>query len=379
MLRKLAVSVTTKPGTVRTHLTMEIAGPARERVEAVLRLAVPRGAAVTGAILWVNGRPMNGAFVQRERARQIYRSIVDRRRDPALVTWDGPGWVSVSIFPLEQGEPRRFELEWIEPAATEAGVVQYRVPTIVDAGRVLGRPSVEVDGHALATAGHDVVALAAAPGGHPSDRCGAGARRPVSSSAGSNHARRGLRAGPDGGGDLGGNDRRRPRPPACRARGRARRPARDVEGDPARRRLGGVGPRRRGRPPGRPEGPRQARRHRFRGRPAPPARAGRRSRARPPAHRHRGAPGGARPRRLQRRRRPRSAQAAARRRRSALRRDDERRPSGAGRRSRPDRRRGAAGSDAGRRARGPRRRAERASLPRPRWWRAASTGARSRP
>ena len=165
VLRKLAVSVTTKPGTLRTHLTMELAGPVRERVEAVMRLAIPRGAAVTGAILWVNGRPMNSAFVQRDRARQIYRSIVDRRRDPALVTWDGPGWISVSIFPLERGEPRRFELEWIEPAATEAGVVQYRVPTIANAGRVLRRPSVEVDGRGLATAGHDVVALATAAAG----------------------------------------------------------------------------------------------------------------------------------------------------------------------------------------------------------------------
>jgi TonB family protein len=164
-LRKLAVRVTTKPGTVRTHLTMELAGPARERVEAVMRLAVPRGAAVTDAILWVNGRPMNGVFVQRDRARQIYRSIVERRRDPALVTWDGPGWISVSIFPLESGEPRRFELEWIEPAATEGGALQYRVPMIVDAGRVLGRPSVEVDGRAFATAGHDLVALATAPAG----------------------------------------------------------------------------------------------------------------------------------------------------------------------------------------------------------------------
>jgi TonB family protein len=164
-LRKLAVSLTTKPGTVRTHLTMEVAGPAQERVEAVMRLAVPRGAAVTGAILWVNGRPMNGAFVQRDRAREIYRSIVERRRDPALVTWDGPGWVSVSIFPLERGEPRRFELEWIEPAAIEAGVTQYRVPVIVNAGHVLGRPSVQVDGRALATAGDEVLALTTAAAG----------------------------------------------------------------------------------------------------------------------------------------------------------------------------------------------------------------------
>jgi TonB family protein len=168
LLRKLAAKVTTRPASVRTHLTIEIAGPARERVEAVMRLAVPRGAAVTGAILWVDGRPMNGAFVQRERARQIYRSIVERRRDPALVTWDGPGWVSVSIFPLERGETRRFELEWIEPAAIEAGVLRYHVPTILNAGRVVGRASVESDGRPFATAGHDLVALAMASA-DPSD------------------------------------------------------------------------------------------------------------------------------------------------------------------------------------------------------------------
>jgi hypothetical protein len=91
-LRNLAVRVTTQPGTVRSHLSLEIAGPPTgEKLEAVLRLAIPPGAAVTGAVLWVDGHPMTGAFVERERARAVYRSIVARRRDPALVTWDGPG------------------------------------------------------------------------------------------------------------------------------------------------------------------------------------------------------------------------------------------------------------------------------------------------
>ena len=45
--------------------------------------------------------------------------------------------------------------------------MQYRVPTVVNAGRVVGRPSVEVDGRALATASHDVVALPSVSGGLP--------------------------------------------------------------------------------------------------------------------------------------------------------------------------------------------------------------------
>jgi len=149
-LRQLSVQVTTKPGTVRSHLAMEIAGPpATEKAEAIVRLAIPRGAAVTGAVLWVDGHPMNGAFVERERAREVYRSIVARRRDPALVTWDGPGWVSVSIFPLGGDEPRRFELEWVEPAAVADGFVQYHVPTVAEGGRILGRASVTMGGRIL--------------------------------------------------------------------------------------------------------------------------------------------------------------------------------------------------------------------------------------
>ncbi|HLK88280.1 MAG TPA: TonB family protein [Polyangia bacterium] len=164
-LRKLVLGVTTGPGTVRSQLVMEVAGPAGERVEAVMRLPVPRGAAVTAARLWVNGQAMSGAFVERDRARGIYRSIVERRRDPALVTWDGPGWVSVSIFPLERGETRRFELDWIEPAGLKDGVVQVRVPTIIEAGHVVGRPSLVVDGRPLATGGRELVALPGAATG----------------------------------------------------------------------------------------------------------------------------------------------------------------------------------------------------------------------
>jgi hypothetical protein len=93
-LRALAVRATTHPGTVRSHLVMEIAGPRDARVEAVMRLPVPRGAAVTGAVLWVGGRPMNAAFVERGRAQAVYKAIVAQQGDPALVTCDGPGWVA---------------------------------------------------------------------------------------------------------------------------------------------------------------------------------------------------------------------------------------------------------------------------------------------
>jgi hypothetical protein len=145
-LRSFSVRASTHPGTVRSHVTMEVATSAAGQSEAVMRLAVPPGAAVTAAVLWIDGRPMNGAFVERQHATAVYESIVARRRDPALVTWDGPGWIAASIFPLDQNQPRRFELEWVEPAAVADGQVQYRVPAISERNRLIGRAELQVDG-----------------------------------------------------------------------------------------------------------------------------------------------------------------------------------------------------------------------------------------
>jgi hypothetical protein len=55
-LHKLAVDVSTSPGTVHSHLTMEVATAAEGQSEAMIRMPVPRGAAVTDAVLWVNDK-----------------------------------------------------------------------------------------------------------------------------------------------------------------------------------------------------------------------------------------------------------------------------------------------------------------------------------
>jgi TonB family protein len=162
LLRRFSAEVTTAPGTVRSHVTVEVAAPTDGEAEAIMRLPVPRGAAVTSAVLWVNGRPMNGMFVEQQRATDVYRSIVERRRDPALVTWSAPGWVAVSIFPLEHRQPRRFELEWVEPAAVAGGRVQYRVPAIFHRSRLIARASLAIDGRKRRGDDRDTISIAAA-------------------------------------------------------------------------------------------------------------------------------------------------------------------------------------------------------------------------
>lgn len=173
-LQSIAVHAWTGTATVRTRLALELATTAEGQVEALMRLPVPPGAAVVGAALWVDGRPVAGTLTARERATEIYRGIVERRRDPALITWGGPGWISVSVFPVEARNPRRLELEWVEPAAVREGLVHVRVPTVSERRRVLGRPgSITVDGRPLPVRDQGVLPVA-----HASDIPSVTARAP---------------------------------------------------------------------------------------------------------------------------------------------------------------------------------------------------------
>jgi hypothetical protein len=129
-MKSFEVHVTTAPGVLRTRIVVDIVNPYHPfQAEAVLRVAVPAGAAVTGAVLHVEGKPMPGAFVSRSYAQAIYDSIVRSTRDPMIVSWAGPRWLDVRIFPVEPGPGRRFEIEWVEPAAGQHSAL-YAVPSI---------------------------------------------------------------------------------------------------------------------------------------------------------------------------------------------------------------------------------------------------------
>ena len=146
-LEDFVAQVKTGAQATRTHLWRTMANPGEMQVEVVMRLPVPAGAAVTRAVLHVGAEAVEGAFVARERAREITRSITERRRDSALITWNGPEWIDATVFPVGKHDRRVLELEWIQPTASRDGCLWYRVPVIAHEGGKARRPSrITVDG-----------------------------------------------------------------------------------------------------------------------------------------------------------------------------------------------------------------------------------------
>ncbi|MGC4066654.1 MAG: VIT domain-containing protein [Polyangiaceae bacterium] len=83
--------------------------------EARAELALPEGAVLSRATLWVNDEPREAVFAGRQEVVRAYENIVNRRRDPLLLTWIGPGRIELRCFPVLNQKPMKLRLGMTAP------------------------------------------------------------------------------------------------------------------------------------------------------------------------------------------------------------------------------------------------------------------------
>ena len=101
--------------------------------EARLQLALPPGAAVARATLWINGEEREAAYGGRAQVRRAYEQVVRVNRDPLLVTTKGADRVLAQAFPVPVGGTMKFKLGITAPLALEElSAGRLTLPAIVD-------------------------------------------------------------------------------------------------------------------------------------------------------------------------------------------------------------------------------------------------------
>jgi len=121
--------------------------------EGTYHFAVPPGAAIVEFQMWINGRIMKGEMVDRKRAEEIYRSIVDRKRDPGIVDHVRDNIWRVRVFPIPaNGGQMKFQTRYVEVLPCPSGQVTYTLPFSVpeERARKMDLFGVHVDVHAAA-------------------------------------------------------------------------------------------------------------------------------------------------------------------------------------------------------------------------------------
>ena len=89
---------------------------------------LPAEASFTDFSLWLNGEELRGETMDAGKARDIYESIVRRRKDPALLTLAGHGLVRAQVFPIQPGETRRIALRYTHLLPRHGDALRLRYP-----------------------------------------------------------------------------------------------------------------------------------------------------------------------------------------------------------------------------------------------------------
>lgn len=89
---------------------------------------LPADASISSLTMWADGQRMTGEILDKDKARQIYESIVRQRRDPALLQYVGSKAVELRVFPIPPNGERKIELEYSLVLKKDAGLVRYVYP-----------------------------------------------------------------------------------------------------------------------------------------------------------------------------------------------------------------------------------------------------------
>lgn len=103
---------------VSTYITFSARGtsfPTTSMLEVVLRFNLPEGSFVTDLWLWVGEKISKGVILDTWTASSIYEGIVNRRRDPAILTKKTSTNYELRVFPMEINGTRKVRVTYLVP------------------------------------------------------------------------------------------------------------------------------------------------------------------------------------------------------------------------------------------------------------------------
>ena len=126
------VHVTIDNQIATTRIEQVFANRSDRMAEGTYLFPLPRGAAVSELVMWVDGKRIEARILEADEARDIYDEIVRRMRDPALLEYVGTSAIQANVFPIQPGDKVKIEIEYGQLLPVEDGLVHYVYPLRTD-------------------------------------------------------------------------------------------------------------------------------------------------------------------------------------------------------------------------------------------------------
>ena len=122
------VHVTINNGVAVTEVDQVFVNTESRVVEALYTFPVPAKASVSNFSMWINGKEMIGEVVEKKRAREIYESYKQVRRDPGLLEQVDYKRFEMRIFPIPAGAEQRVHVTYSQELDFDHDSATYVYP-----------------------------------------------------------------------------------------------------------------------------------------------------------------------------------------------------------------------------------------------------------
>ncbi|MFC1705221.1 VIT domain-containing protein [Planctomycetota bacterium] len=122
------VTVTVKNQVATTEVDQVFYNPNPRDLEGTYIFPLPHDSVVAGFSMWMGGREVEAELLDKDRAREIYESIVRKMKDPALLEYMGRGLFKARVYPIPGRGETRVKLRYEQVLKAQDGLVEYRYP-----------------------------------------------------------------------------------------------------------------------------------------------------------------------------------------------------------------------------------------------------------
>ncbi len=122
------VDVVIEDGYAVTSVEQVFHNPNGADLEAIYSFPVPDKAAVGEFTYWIDGQPVTGEVIEKERAREIYETEKQDGREAALAEQDSYRTFDIAVYPVRAGQDVRTRLTYIQPVHVDTSIGRYVYP-----------------------------------------------------------------------------------------------------------------------------------------------------------------------------------------------------------------------------------------------------------
>ncbi len=108
------VTVDIRDQIARTVVEESFVNHTAGRLEGVFYFPLPEDASISGFGMWIGNELVEADVVEKQRAREIYETILRERRDPGLLEWTGGNIFKARVFPIEAHSEKRIKISYTQ-------------------------------------------------------------------------------------------------------------------------------------------------------------------------------------------------------------------------------------------------------------------------